>query len=60
MLNNYWNQVQSLIPIFFKKEKTPPYENLNMVLEAVKDGKLNTDIEQAERIVRSYNSENDT
>ena len=27
MLNNYWNQVQSLIPIQFKKEKTNYYES---------------------------------
>ena len=39
---------------------TETYENLYMVLEAVKDGKLNPDIEQAEGIVRRYNSENDT
>lgn len=39
---------------------TETYENLYMILEAVKDGKLNPDIEQAEGIVRRYNSENDT
>ncbi len=36
------------------------YENLYMVVEAVRQGELNPEIEQAEGIVRRYNTENDT
>ena len=36
------------------------YENLYMAVEAVRQGELNPEIEQAEGIVRRYNTENDT
>ena len=36
------------------------YENLYMVVEAVRQGELNPEIEQAEGIVRRYNTENDS
>lgn len=39
---------------------TETYENLYMVIEAVKNGDLNPDIEKAEGIVRRYNEEKDT
>lgn len=39
---------------------TETYENLYMVIEAVKNGDLNPEIEKAEGIVRRYNGEKDT